>query len=463
MNALAQAINTQEARTANGMKTLTSSQDHLVDLFFAIGASRGKDLTEEFLRALDQDGMLAVRLLMWARDVRGGAGERDVVRTILRKVESTHPQLVLKVLPHLAEFGRWDDLLIFSTQAVKNTAYGLVRDALLAGNGLCAKWTPRKGAVAAELRAFMGLSPKAYRKMLVGLTNVVETKMCAGEWKDIEYSKLPSLASSRYSRAFSRHDAEGYTQFKEALKAGTTTINSGAVYPYDILKGGRYGGDREVMAAQWAALPDYLDGSSILPMCDVSGSMSSAVAGNNNLSCMDVCISLGLYLSERNKSAYKDMILTFSGDTKIQHLTGDLWSRYAQLESADWGMNTDLARAFDRILERAVEWRVPQNCLPQYLLILSDMEFDQCVEMDQCAIDTIDRKFREAGYVRPKVVFWNLRARGGNVPVKFNQAGVALVSGFSPAIMKSVLAAKAFNPRQIVLDTLADPRYSVIV
>ena len=158
MNTFVRAVASQpvESRTANGMKTFDSSKNTLVDLFFTIGASRGKDLSKEFTRALLEDDLLALRLLAWTRDVRGGAGERDVVRKILLNLEKNYPKQLDRILPHLPTFGRWDDLLIFQTPAFKEKSFQLIAQALREGNGLAAKWMPRKGATAVALRAFLG-------------------------------------------------------------------------------------------------------------------------------------------------------------------------------------------------------------------------------------------------------------------------------------------------------------------
>ena len=132
MNSFVNAVKSvpTEVRTTNGMKTFDSSKSDLVDLFFAIGASRGKDLSTQFARALAQDETLALRMLAWARDVRGGAGEREVARKILLNLEKTNPKALARVLPHLAEFGRWDDLLIFTSKEVKAQAFTMIGDAL---------------------------------------------------------------------------------------------------------------------------------------------------------------------------------------------------------------------------------------------------------------------------------------------------------------------------------------------
>lgn len=451
-----------ETRTINGMKTNASSMNALVDLFFAIGASRGKDMTKAFEKAIVANETLALRLLMWARDVRGGAGEREVVRKILTYMEKNHPAALERILPLIPEYGRFDDLLVFQTQAFKEKAYVIIGDALRAGNGLAAKWMPRKGPIAVEIRNFFGMSPKQYRKSLVALTKVVEQDMCAKRWNMIEYSHVPSLAAARYQKAFNRNDPMGYAKYKSELATGEAKINANAVYPYDVIKSGKFGGDHAVMQAQWDALPRYIGDELVLPMCDVSGSMGCPVGGNDNLSCMDVCVSLGLYLADKNTGPFKDMFLTFSATPSINVLKGDLRSKLRQLETANWGMNTNLNAAFDEILRVAVKGKVKAADMPKYLLIMSDMEFDRCTRFDDSAMQMIQRKFEAAGYEVPKIVFWNLHARAGNVPVKYNMKNVALVSGFSPSIMSAVLGAKDMSPVSVMLETLNSERYAAI-
>jgi len=465
MNTFVQAVeNVQlETRTANGMKTFDSSKSALVDLFFTIGASRGKDLSVAFTKALKQDETLALRLLMWARDVRGGAGERDVVRTILLSLEKNYPEVLARLLPHVAEFGRWDDLLIFKTKPIKDKAFTLIGDALRERNGLAAKWMPRQGPLAVEIRNFFGMSPKFYRKSLVNLTKVVEQNMCSNTWDDINYSHVPSLAAARYQKAFKKHDPAGYEAYKAKLATGDAKVNATAVYPYDVIKSRRFGGDDKVIQAQWDALPNYIGDELVLPIVDVSGSMSSPVGGNANLTCMDVSVSLGLYLADKNTGPFKDMFLTFSDNPKLQVLKGNLLDKLNQLERSDWGMSTNLHAAFEAILKYAVKGGVNASDMPKYVLVMSDMEFNHCARHDDSAMGMIERKYKEAGYEVPNIVFWNLNARAGNVPVKFDKPGVALVSGFSPSIMTSILKAEELDPTSVMMATLNSPRYSVIV
>jgi hypothetical protein len=453
-----------DVRTANGMKTLHSSMSANVDLFFQIGASRGKDITPEWVRAYKEDRVTALRTLAWSRDVRGGAGEREIFRSVLRLVEKNYVKELPQLVDVTPEFGRWDDLLVLSTDLGVKLAYNKIKQALMVEhNGLCAKWMPRKGEAAARLRAHLGLTPKGYRKLLVGLTKVVETQMCANDWDSIKYGHVPSLAAARYQKAFKKHDPMGYDTYKAGLVAGTEKVNASAVYPYDVIKGRAHGGDDGVMLAQWNALPNYIGDALVLPMCDVSGSMSTPVSGSKNLSCMDVCVSLGLYLADKNTGPFKDMFLTFSEKSRIEILRGNLIQKLDQLQSADWGMSTNLHSAFNAVLKVATEQNVAPEQMPQYILIMSDMQFNHCAKHDNSAMEMIERKFAAAGYTVPNIVFWNLNASKGQSPVTFDKSGAALISGFSPAIMTSVLGAKTVTPESIMLEAVNAPRYQVIV
>lgn len=463
MTSFAQAVvqNPAPARTSNGMRARSGSGAPLVDLFYKIGASRGKNVVADFETAYQADSDIALKIALWARDVRGGAGERQLVRDILLHLEKQYPDTLLRVLPFIPEFGRWDDMLIFKTKPVKDAAYTLIGDALRARNGLCAKWMPRQGPIAVEIRNFYGMTPKFYRKSLVALTNVVETKMCAQDWDSIEFGKLPSLASARYNKAFARNAAEAYTAYKDRLTAGTDKVNASAVYPHDVVKTLKAGGEHVVADAQWKALPNYIGDASVMPLVDVSGSMSCAVGGNKNLLCIDIALALGLYCADKNTGAFKDTFLTFSAKPKAQVLTGTLSQKMAQMNRSDWEMNTNLNAAFDEILRIAVKGKVADTDMPKTLLILSDMQFDQCVRHDDTAYKMIVRKYADAGYTVPNVVFWNLNSHD-NVPVKFDKRGTALVSGFSPAVMKGVLSGADMTPEGIMLATVDVPRYSVL-
>jgi hypothetical protein len=453
-----------KTHTENGMKALKSSLNANVDLFFAIGASRGKDITQQFEAALLEDREMALRCLLWARDAREGSGERQIFRSMLQHLERIDNEALDAVLPLVAELGRWDDLLVFQTDQYKAKAFSLIAAGLEAGNSLCAKWMPRKGVTAVELRKFLGMTPKQYRKTLVTLSDTVEQRMCAKAWDSIEFGKLPSLASARYQKAFVRNCGEAYNKYKAALVKGEAKINAGAVYPYDITKSVAYG-DQTVAEAQWKALPNWLtEGETILPMIDISGSMSVPAGGNANVSCMDVSISLGLYIAEKQQGPFHGMYLTYSAKPTLDVLkdTDSLKTKIAQLHR-NGGYNTNIKAAFDEVLRVAKKNKVAQADMPKYIVIFSDMQFDsaQVNGRDVNAFKMAKQMYKDAGYEMPTIVYWNLNHRGNNTPVEYNDRGVALVSGFSPSLMRSILSAKQVTPIDIMRETLMKPRYAV--
>lgn len=465
MTSFAKAVQTdvKKVRTENGMRAKSGTGKNCVDMFYKIGAMRGQNPVPVFGAALDEDVDLAVRVALWSRDVREGAGERELFRKMLQFVEQKDAELALRMARKVPELGRWDDLFSFKSAGMRQYVFEMFKDAIQDGNGLAAKWCPRKGTLAAELRKHMGMSPKQYRKTLVALTNVVETKMCARQWEQIDFNHVPSQASRIYKKAFHRN-SEAYKEYLAALERGDAgvKVNAGAVYPYEVLKNARYcsAAEKTHMKAQWDALPNYMSDAKVLPMVDVSGSMCCSVGGGSSVTCMDVAISLGLYCADKVDGAFNGMFLTFSGRPELVKLHGDILQKFDQMSRSHWDMNTDLNRAFEEVLRVAVRNKVPQSEMPETVVIFSDMQFDQCVRHDDTAFKMIKRKYKDAGYKIPNVVFWNLRD-AGNVPVTAHKTGAALVSGFSPSLMKAVLAndLEEFTPDAIMRKTVCIERY----
>lgn len=470
VNAVKNYNTSKPARTANGMKANSTSKSTVLDLFGLIGSARGTDITKQFVSAMVENQDLTVRMLLWARDIRQGAGERATFRKLLSELEKIDPTLAGRLIRKVPELGRWDDLFTFNDPINRQKAKAFIREALANKDGLCAKWMPRKGPIAVEMTRYLELTPKQYRKLLVGLTNVVESKMCAKEWNEINFSHVPSLASARYQKAFGRNAKEAYSAYIAELKKPQAErdpkvkINAGAVYPYDVVKS-VVKGNAAVADEQWKALPNFIGDAKIMPMVDVSGSMGSLWYTRSDLQPIDIAVSLGLYCADKNTGDFKDLFLTFSGKPKMEHLKGTLSQKMKQMEKSHWDMNTNLHAAMDEILKIAVKGNVPEKDMPQMLLILSDMQFDQCTRYDDSAMQMIKRKYNDAGYNVPKIVFWNVSMYGkanGNTPVRFDERGTAHVSGFSPAIMKSVLAndLEDYTPYNVMVKALMNDRYA---
>jgi hypothetical protein len=472
MTTLFEAVNATSNLTANGAVTYASSLSANLDLFFLAGASRSQDITPTFVRAFVEDQEVAVRILTWLRDARGGAGERETFRKLFSYLLKNEPAIASRVLVKVPEIGRWDDVLLAFGSPIERQALRMIAVALnTVGNSLCSKWMPRQGAEANKIRSYLKLTPKEYRKLIVGLSNTVEQKMCAQEWTDIAYPHVPSVAAGRYQKAFLKHDPEGYASYKEKLVSGEAKINASVAYPYDVIRSLR-NGDKTVSNEQWKALPNYLEDSdeNILPVVDVSGSMEFSVSGS--ITALDVAISLGLYVSERMGGVFKDQFITFSNIPEMVKLKGTLSQRFDQMSKGDWAMNTDIQAVFKLVLNAAVAGKVPQEEMPTKILILSDMEFDTCVTIGSSAsprsvpkisigaMAMIENAYAAAGYKLPQVVFWNLTGRAGNNPVTHNKLGTALVSGFSPSIVKSVLGGDDLTPMNVMLKTVMQARYN---
>ena len=474
-NSFLNALQTRDARTENDMVTHSTSGSRVLDLFYGMGGSRQMGETA-IIRlassAFGEDALLTTKAMFYNRDVRGGQGERRSFRLMFRWLCENYPEIAIKNLTNVPFYGRWDDLFVAVNTPVEVPAIDTIASALKAGDKLCAKWMPREGKGktsgrykdAMVLRKYLDLTPRSYRKLLAGNTQVIESFMCSGKWESIDYNHVPSVASNKYRHAFGKHDFTRYSAWLESLSKPESgnKIHADAIFPHTIVHGylsNHYGGIKgldKTLEAQWKALPNYVpDGQSFIPVCDVSGSMNGEP--------MEVSVSLGVYLSERNKGPFKDAFLTFSGHPKLQVLTGDtLRGKIEQLETSQWDMNTDLEAVFKLILSKATSGSVPAEDMPQTILIISDMQFDQCIEKpSNTAMDMIRRQYETAGYKIPNVVFWNVRTSQG-IPVKLDEQGTAIVSGFSPSIMKNLLSGE-MRPDAVMLRTLLDPRYDRVV
>ncbi len=483
MSQLFQASKTKSQVTLNGAVTHQSSLNANVDLFFKIGSLRNNPtvISEDmFWKAYDEEAETAVRILLYSRDVRGGMGERNIFRKTFRNIAMQNPALAERLLIKIPELGRWDDVLAAIGTPVQDKAVEFIVQALTDKSraALVAKWMPRMRGNATSvnkvyakvLAKAMRLSYQEYNKLLSTLSDTVEQKLSRKEYKEIDYSKLPSLAAARYQRLFNRVDSDRYTKYKEALikDDGSAKVNAGAVYPYDIIKSVRFG-DEVVANAQWNALPDYLEGTTerLIPVVDVSGSMGTVVAGNTT--AMDVAVSLGLYIAGRAKGIFHNKMITFESNPHFIEVSDSmtLKQKVNHTMRAPWGGSTNLQGTFEMILSLAKQHNLPEDEMPTKILITSDMEFNAATgngygwgsRVPETNFEVIRQMYESAGYKMPQIVFWNVCSQQrGNSPVQVNDQGVALVSGFSPSVMKGVLTGE-LNPVNVVKSLVYVPRY----
>jgi hypothetical protein len=446
-----------------------------VDFFGLGGALRSRseeDVISLFSKAFAEDPLVALKTLFFIRDIRGGSGERKTFRTCFAWIAKEYPDTAIKNLDNVVEFGRWDDLFCTRGTTVWGKYVLPMIWSVWSKNekaSLMYKWLPSENAsskltkeIATEIRKGLGLTSREYRKKLSekrAELDVVERKMCSKDWDKINYKGVPSKAALNYKGAFEKHDGVRYAQYIADVKSGKTTINAGALYPYDIVEKCFAYDDSATLDVLWNSLPDYTNGdtSNGIVVCDTSGSMAGRP--------MAVSISLAMYISERNNGAFKDRFITFSETPTLQKVIGNnIREKVRNLQSADWGMSTNLEAVFNLILDTAKENNVPQSEMPTKLYIVSDMEFDvACKNPSKTLFQHIDLAYKDAGYERPELVFWNVNARNTHSPVAFDDKGTCLVSGCSPSILTSLLSGKITSAEQIMLETLNIKRYDTVV
>jgi hypothetical protein len=459
MSKLLKALNAETVTTENGAKAYASTLSKVLDFFYLAPASRTADLTGALTSALNENTDLTVRALLWLRDAREGAGERNTFRKLVTYLAFNHTDLAAKLLGKIPELGRFDDLMLFWGTPLEDKAVVLWLSHMADYNALAFKWAPRKDKKGAKpLRTPLGYTEQEWRKFVVSNSDTVEQKMCAKEFDSINFEHVPSVAMARYTKSFAKN-ATTFSLYKEALESGDAKVNAGAIFPHDVVKSCA-NGDSTVASKQWEALPNYFEESkykNILSVVDVSYSMNCPVSGGST--AMDVAVALGLYCSEHSGGHFKDTFMTFSERPELQVLSGNLHQRINQLKRSKWGYNTDLSKVFDVILKAGIAHNVPQSEMPDVVLIPSDMQFDQACTSSHF-LPQLEFKYAKAGYEIPKLVFWQVNAREGGIPVTVDDKGTAIISGFSPSILKSVLSGE-IDPEQVMLRTLNVERYNI--
>lgn len=449
--------------TENQALALKSTVSPELDLFYNIGAKRNKDILPLFIKSYSNSPEISIRIALWGRDAREGCGERQIFKDILKYLEINEIEIFKRVVIKVPELGRWDDLLICQTEEGFNLIAQLIKDDINKNSkrSLAAKWMPRKGEIANKLRKKWKMNPKEYRKFLVENTNVVENQMCLNKWDEINYEEVPSLAMTRYTKAFNKHSKETFSQYKVNLSKGEVKINTNAIYPYDIINN-LLNGDSELAELQWKNLGNVFSMDKVIPLVDVSGSMSTKIG--KTLTAMNVAISLGLYMTERQNDEFKDLILTFETKPKFINLRNikTLKERYNMILESPWGGSTNIESAFDLILNKAIEVNATKEEIPNMLIIFSDMEFNSAISNNSNTMYEICKKrYNSKGYDLPIIIFWNLVSRNDHVPVRFDTNGTILLSGFSPKIIKYILNnLNDITPLKIMNDIIMNERYN---
>jgi hypothetical protein len=455
--------------TENGAQTFVTTLDANLDFYYHASAKRGRkdEVLGLFVNAFTENPELAIKGLFYLRDIRGGNGERDLFRYCLDHLYQHKIYIFRKVVRLVPFYGRWDDILMYNDYSIVDLVVEQLNSDLYTDNpSLLGKWLPSCNTSSKETNKLgrmwakhLGMTEKEYRQMLSSLRakiNIVERKMSANEWKEIDYESVPSKASLIYRKAFGKHDQNRYAEYLVSVEKGEKKINSAVLYPYELVRG--YNSYDKTKELQWKSLPDYLNtNENILVMCDVSGSMMNG----QNPQPIDVSISLAIYAAERNKGLFHNHFITFTNQPKLVSLEGcKTLLEKIQKTNRDVGYDTNIQAAFDLILDTAKRHKLNQSEMPTKLFIVSDMEFNSVDNGTN--FDKMKQKYANAGYTMPTLVFWNVASRNMQTPVTMNEDGVYLVSGCSSVIFKNALNCKATNPYEQMLEVLNGERYSLL-
>lgn len=469
-------------KTENGADVKNTTDSALLDMFATIGSMRNRsesEIIQKFELAFQEDPLGAMRCLFYARDIRGnGLGERRVFRVLLPYVAKKHYEELYPNLELIPEYGRWDDFYSLIGTPMESQLWPFISFQLSADKrkmendepcSLLAKWLKKADASSQNTRKLgiytakkLGMSVYDYKRLCNRLRkhiDVVEQRMSARQWDTINYPAVPSRAMLNYRKAFARHDQERFAEYINKVSSGEQKINAATLYPYDIVEKILYQHeDSKVLEAQWDNLPNYVDGDvNAVVMADVSGSMHGRP--------MATSIGLAMYFAERNKGAYHNLFMTFSGRPEFVEIKGKtITQKISFISKASWGYDTDLEAALLKILDVAIENHCIQEEMPKSLIIISDMEINRCTEQahGENFYDYVSRVYEEHGYRIPNVVFWNVNSRNDVFLADKNRKGVQLVSGQSASTFKNLIGCVDKTPVEMMYAVLNSERYQAI-
>lgn len=498
------------ALTENGGAAFKSSLSDCLDLFFKAGAFRNTDeetVTKAVIRAYCEDPSLTMKILFFARDIRGGLGERRFFRIAMKALSAHAPEAVLRNMELISEYGRFDDLCVFLGTPCEKAAVEIIKkqlecdlEAMAKGEkiSLLAKWLPSVNASSPEtvrlgrlMASRLHLSEKKYRTTLSALRrycDILENRLREYDYS-FDYSVQPSRAMLKYMGAFMRNDGERYRNYIASVNRGEARILSDTLFPYDIVRKclrlcdpyayddpftddesedsrekdiEAFTQERAALDALWKNLPSYGENSgNAIAVVDGSGSMYGS---RRSVAPIDAALSLGIYFAEHNKGAFADRFITFSEHPQLVRVKGsDIYEKVEYCATFSEVANTNLRAVFELILSAAVKNRLPEDEMPERLFIISDMEFDECIVGGRNVnlFSFMKKRFESYGYKLPQVVFWNVNSITGCLPVTVNDTGCALVSGFSPVLFDMTISGE-LDPMSLMRETLDNERYRLV-
>lgn len=483
----------------NGAVTYETSGHACLDLFAVAGGIRYKRQNEQeklFERAYIEDPELAVKLLFYIRDIRGGLGERNTFRTLIRFLAKNWRDSAIKNVHLIAEYGRFDDLMcLMGTPAQKETVRVISEQLDIdwkaleerrTGNtqahiSLLAKWLPsintsssRTRGQAMVLASALGLSEREYRlklSALRGALSLAERGLTEDRLYKLNYEAVPAGALLKYRKAFRKRDGGRFLDYVSDALAGERKVHCDTLYPYEIIRpimaeNGycRFTHDdaSDVLELLWDSQRGTVGSENSIAVIDTSGSMYWRRNEKDVLPAL-IAQSLGLYFAEHCRGTFHNTFITFESRPHLVEVKGcTLEQKLRSISSASWGGSTDLEAVFNLLLRTAVESGAPQEDMPSTIYIISDMEFNAAVsDPEQTVYECARNLYERHGYKMPAVVFHNVNSWQMQTPVRSDTRGTALTSGAGARAMQDDFDGN-ITPMDHMLRVLNGPRYEAV-
>lgn len=473
-NILTQSSNV--TTTENGQVCYNDTNNPVLDFYYRavrLNASYTKDkFLQDFKLAYSFDKARTLVLLFNLRDITEGKGERDLFRFAMEVLKTLDNDIYKKIVSLVPNYGRYDDLVFLNE--IELLADQLNKDIRASVNNepltLCAKWLPSHTSKKFKqqknaLLKTLNITEKEYKGILKTLRkklDIIEPKLTNKEYNNIDYNKVPSQAMTKYQKTFSKNDESRFKTYVDSLSKNDTNektkVNVNTLYPHNLVdKNYTNQTEKSLLISQWETLKkkysEYgLD--KVLVAADVSGSMSGLP--------MQVSVSLAIFISQLQKSKnFKDLVCLFSENGNFYNLKYDNpYDNYKDLLGKSNHYNTNFFSVFKSLLEQGKKNSIPQKEMPESVVIISDMQFDN--SGDEKVMIQLKEMYELHGYKLPKLVYWNVKTSLG-VPSYDQEKGILLLSGFSPNILKQVFNIKNWSPIKIVDEIVYSERYKPVL
>ena len=386
-----------EKKTENGDVSYNTTGNNLLDILFM--TSYFENHLEE-VRIVDSDKeKLFARFI---RDPRYGLGRRDLGRKLMYMADLSPEEIV--------KSGRFDDLLFRGN--IDDCSY--LKRECMKGNELAKKWMPRLNSknrnIALALCKIFNINEKQYRKLIK--CNTTENKLSRKKTDEIIFEQVPSLAMIKYYSRFENGEdtKERFEEYLNNVKEGKKKLNISTTNVYDIYK------NQDKIDAD--LFFDKLEKIEIncIPILDTSGSM---VDSNDSFGKAN---SIAHYLAKCSTYA-NNQVISFSSTPRLMTIRGRNYiEEIKSMYTGDYS-NTDFGAVMN-ILRRLKEF-------PDYLVVLSDMEFDDGSNQSKNEL----KKIWKENNCNTKIVWWNFGSRNKTAP-ELDEEGNIYISGYSPMMLK---------------------------